>query len=216
MTASERLTICNSNPNFQEPRPWPSRPDDHRRNDQRFGPLDEEALRRRRHRRPAGAGPLPGRERGGLHRRERRPAPPEFMAEMVRKIQGVTAKPLSIDTPDPEIARAGLAAYDPAPGRRPEADPQFDHVAAGRDVRPVRDPALPADPAGFRARGRRPVAALPHRRGDLRGGPGTWSRRFLERCPGAANDDCIIDPGIAPHRQRLRREPQAADRGRWS
>ena len=47
--------------------------------------------------------------------------PAEFMAEMVRKIQAVTTKPLSIDTPDPQIARAGLAAYDPAGagGRRP-------------------------------------------------------------------------------------------------
>ena len=42
------------------------------------------------------------------------PRSPQFMADMVRKIQGVTGKPLSIDTPDPEIARAGLAAYDPA------------------------------------------------------------------------------------------------------
>ena len=43
------------------------------------------------------------------------------MADMVRKIQAVTAKPLSIDTPDPQIARAGLEAYDPARagGRRP-------------------------------------------------------------------------------------------------
>ena len=39
--------------------------------------------------------------------------PPEFMAEMVGKIQSVTAKPLSIDTPDLEIAKAGLAAYNP-------------------------------------------------------------------------------------------------------
>lgn len=37
---------------------------------------------------------------------------PEFMADMVRRIQTVTAKPLSIDTPDFDIARAGLEAYD--------------------------------------------------------------------------------------------------------
>ena len=36
------------------------------------------------------------------------PRPPEFMAEMVKKIQGVTSKPLSIDTPDPLMAEAGL------------------------------------------------------------------------------------------------------------
>lgn len=37
---------------------------------------------------------------------------PEFMAEMVKHIQGVTSKPLSIDTPDFEIARAAMQAYD--------------------------------------------------------------------------------------------------------
>ena len=43
------------------------------------------------------------------------------MADMVRKIQGVTAKPLSIDTPDPDIAEAGLEAYDlaRAGGKKP-------------------------------------------------------------------------------------------------
>ncbi|MCU0609545.1 MAG: dihydropteroate synthase [Chitinispirillaceae bacterium] len=39
---------------------------------------------------------------------------PEFMAEVVRQVQSVTTKPLSIDTPDPATAEAGLAAYDPA------------------------------------------------------------------------------------------------------
>ena len=49
------------------------------------------------------------------------PRPPEFMADMVRRIQGVTAKPLSIDTPDGAIARSGLEAYDMdrAGGRKP-------------------------------------------------------------------------------------------------
>jgi len=38
--------------------------------------------------------------------------PPEFLAEMVRHVQSVTAKPLSIDTPDPAMAEAALKAYD--------------------------------------------------------------------------------------------------------
>jgi 5-methyltetrahydrofolate--homocysteine methyltransferase len=38
--------------------------------------------------------------------------PPEFLAEMVRHVQSVTAKPLSIDTPDPALAEAALKAYD--------------------------------------------------------------------------------------------------------
>ena len=40
------------------------------------------------------------------------PRPGAFLAEMVRQVQSVTAKPLSIDTPDPEMAEAGLKAYD--------------------------------------------------------------------------------------------------------
>ena len=37
---------------------------------------------------------------------------PDFLAEMVRQVQSVTTKPLSIDTPDPVMAEAGLKAYD--------------------------------------------------------------------------------------------------------
>jgi 5-methyltetrahydrofolate--homocysteine methyltransferase len=122
---------------------------------------------------------------------------PEFMADMVRKIQGVTAKPLSIDTPDLEIARAGLAAYDPrrAGGQKPilnSVSPlrleMFDlyavqpfrpillaseHVVAGQS-KPCRTPQETYAAAKFLV------------------------QTFQRRCPGATNDDCIIDPGIAP------------------
>ena len=37
-----------------------------------------------------------------------------FLADMVREVQGVTTKPISIDTPDPVMAEAALKAYDPA------------------------------------------------------------------------------------------------------
>ena len=183
---------------------------------QRFGPLDEEAVRRGRHRGPAGAGPLPGRARGGLHRRERR-----------RPLAGVHGRH---GPQDP--GRDGQAAVDrharpgdrpgrpgglrPRPGRRAEADPQLDHAAAGRHVRPLHDSALPADPAGLRAGGRRRSrgpAARPRRPTPR---PRYLVQIFQERCPGAANDDCIIDPGHRPDRQRLRGEPEAADRARWS
>jgi 5-methyltetrahydrofolate--homocysteine methyltransferase len=40
------------------------------------------------------------------------PRTPEFLAEMVRQVQSVTTKPLSIDTPDPVMAEAALKAYD--------------------------------------------------------------------------------------------------------
>ena len=41
------------------------------------------------------------------------PRPASFLADMVRQVQEVTTKPLSVDTPDPAMAAAGLAAYDP-------------------------------------------------------------------------------------------------------
>ncbi|MFI5356853.1 MAG: dihydropteroate synthase [Opitutales bacterium] len=37
-----------------------------------------------------------------------------FLADMVRHVQSVTVKPLSIDTPDPAMAESGLKAYDRA------------------------------------------------------------------------------------------------------
>lgn len=46
---------------------------------------------------------------------------PGFMADIVKKIQQHISLPLSIDSPDPEIAAAGLEAYDPekAENRKP-------------------------------------------------------------------------------------------------
>jgi len=40
------------------------------------------------------------------------PRSPEFLADIVKQVQAVTAKPLSIDTPDPAMAEAALKAYD--------------------------------------------------------------------------------------------------------
>ena len=37
---------------------------------------------------------------------------PKFMVEMIKTIQSVTSKPLAIDSPDFETAKAGLEAYD--------------------------------------------------------------------------------------------------------
>jgi len=58
------------------------------------------------------------------------PRPPEFMAQIVEKVQGVTDLPLAIDTPDPAIAKAGLQAYDP--GRAGGARPILNSITALR------------------------------------------------------------------------------------
>ncbi len=125
------------------------------------------------------------------------PRSAEFMAEMVRKIQAVTAKPLSINTPDPEITRAGLQAYDLA--RAGGKKPILNSVSALR--------------AGmfdlYALRPFRPILLVSENVIDGRSKPchsaqETFEaaqqlvRTFLARCPGATNDDCIIDPGIAP------------------
>jgi cobalamin-dependent methionine synthase I len=125
------------------------------------------------------------------------PRKPEFMAELVRKIQQVTAKPLSIDTPDPEIARAGLAAYDPerAGGQKPVLNSITSLRAGMFDL--------------YRVCPFRPILLISEHVVDGRSKPCHTAEEtcaaarsivgtFLERCPGATNDDAILDPGIAP------------------
>ncbi|HUT10189.1 MAG TPA: dihydropteroate synthase [Thermoguttaceae bacterium] len=125
------------------------------------------------------------------------PRSPAFMAELVEKIQGVTAKPLSIDTPDPEIARTALEAYDPdrAGGQKPVLNSVTALRVAMFDL--------------YRLQPFKPILLASEQcvEGALRSchtAEETYQaarylvETFLERCPGAAKDDCIIDPGIAP------------------
>lgn len=122
---------------------------------------------------------------------------PELMADLVKRIQEVTRKPLSIDTPDPEIAKAGLEAYDPdrAGGEKPILNSisalrlaMFDLCA----VRPFK-----------------PILLISEHVVDGKSGPCHTAEqtcraaRFLRDqalAPGRemANDDLIFDPGIAP------------------
>lgn len=55
---------------------------------------------------------------------------PEFMADIVRKIQEQITQPLSIDTPDPEIAAAGLNAYNA--GRAGNKKPILNSISEAR------------------------------------------------------------------------------------
>jgi 5-methyltetrahydrofolate corrinoid/iron sulfur protein methyltransferase len=125
------------------------------------------------------------------------PRSPEFMADMVRKIQGVTSKPLSIDTPDPVIAEAGLKAYDLA--RAGGKKPIMNSISALR--------------AGmfdlYKIQPFKPILLVSENVVDGRSKPchtaqetfeaaHSLVKMFLTRCPGATNNDCIIDPGIAP------------------
>jgi 5-methyltetrahydrofolate--homocysteine methyltransferase len=122
---------------------------------------------------------------------------PEFMADMVRQIQQVTTKPLCIDTPDAEIAAAGLEAYDQARagGKRPILN----------SISPLRVEMF--DLAATRAF--TPIFLVTERDEGGQSRPCQTAEqtyqaaRFLVetargRIANFANGDCIIDPGIPP------------------
>jgi cobalamin-dependent methionine synthase I len=125
------------------------------------------------------------------------PRPPEFMAEMVQRIQRVTSKPLSIDTPDVEIARAGLAAYDfdRANGRQPVLNSisalraeMFDLYA----VRPFSPILLISEQVvDGQSRGCRTAEETYQAARNL-------LATARKTGAGIANEHCIFDPGIAP------------------
>jgi cobalamin-dependent methionine synthase I len=122
---------------------------------------------------------------------------PELMADLVKRIQQVTRKPLAIDTPDPEIAKAGLEAYDP-------------NCAGG--AKPILNSVSPLRLEMFDLCGVcpfRPILLISEQVVDGKSGPCHTAEqtfeaaRFLRdqaRAPGRelANDDLIFDPGIAP------------------
>ena len=117
---------------------------------------------------------------------------PAFMAEMVRAIQRVTDKPLSIDSPDAALARAGLEACDPSRGTpllnsiSPLRLEMFDLLAV-RAFRPV---LLATE---YVKDGVEAPCTTPEE---------TYAAAQLllqtARSRGLANADCIIDPGISP------------------
>jgi cobalamin-dependent methionine synthase I len=124
------------------------------------------------------------------------PRKPEFMAEMVRRVQEVTARPLSIDTPDLAIARAGLEAYD-------------QDRAGG--MKPILNSISPLRPEMFsltEVRPFKPILLISEQVVDGKSGPchtaeQTYAAAKSLRATaigehGMTNDDLIFDPGIAP------------------
>ena len=122
---------------------------------------------------------------------------PQFMAELVKKIQQVTSKPLSIDSPDPEIAKAGLEAYDldRAGGKKPI----LNSISALRASMFELNAIQPF----------RPILLISERVEGGASRPCHTAEETLEaaKCllaaarratPAIPNEDCIFDPGIAP------------------
>ena len=116
----------------------------------------------------------------------------EFLADVVRAVQSVTRKPLSIDTPDVRLAEAGLRACDDSVGR-----PILNSIS------PLRTEMFEL----YKIKPFRPILLISERSD---GGKATAchtaeetvdAARFLHteaRKVGIPNADMIFDPGIAP------------------
>ncbi|HBO43245.1 MAG TPA: hypothetical protein DD670_04785 [Planctomycetaceae bacterium] len=125
------------------------------------------------------------------------PRSPDFMADLVRQIQGVTSKPLSIDTPDPAIAKAGLEAYD------------LDRAGG---LKPVLNSISPLRMEMFDLYSIcpfKPILLISEQMVGGQAGPCHTAEQTYEAAKamaatargvggGIPNDDLIFDPGIAP------------------
>jgi cobalamin-dependent methionine synthase I len=124
--------------------------------------------------------------------------PPGFMADLVRQIQQHVSLPLSIDTPDPAIAAAGLEAYDPA---------------RARDRKPILNSISPARLEMFDLYARQPFIPILlvteglDASGELKmnkTAEATYATAKAmvavarERMHHPPNDQLILDPGIVP------------------
>lgn len=117
---------------------------------------------------------------------------PEFISMLVRELQTVTTKPFSIDSPDYEILKAGLAACDTSRGK------------------PILNSISPLRPELFELYSLvkfRPILLISEtledgRRTATRTAEQTFEAAKLmlseARKFGIPNEDCIFDPGIAP------------------
>jgi len=123
---------------------------------------------------------------------------PGFMADLVKKIQEHVQLPLSIDTPDPEIAAAGLEAYNPE--RAGNRKPILNSITYARlemfDIY-KRQPFIPI----------MLVTEGTEENGEIKmnkTAEETYSTAKVmmniarERIKGVENSEIIIDPGIMP------------------
>ncbi|HTY36049.1 MAG TPA: dihydropteroate synthase [Bacteroidota bacterium] len=123
---------------------------------------------------------------------------PAFMAELVRRIQEQCSQPLSIDTPDPAIAAAGLAAYDPARAgnRKPilnsisEARLEMFDIYQGQPFIPI---LLVTE--GLNSSGSMVMNKSAEQIHDTARSMVGHARK---RVRGITNDQIILDPGIMP------------------
>lgn len=123
---------------------------------------------------------------------------PGFMANVVKKIQEHITLPLSIDTPDPAIAAAGLEAYDQdrAGGKKPilnsisEARLEMFDIYGKQPFIPIMLITEGADENGEVKMNKTAEETMVTARSMV--------RTARERIGDVANDQLILDPGIVP------------------
>ncbi len=121
---------------------------------------------------------------------------PAFMAEIVREVQSVTAKPLSIDTPDIEIAAAGLEAYDQ--DRAGGALPILNSIALTRVHMFNLYETQPFMPILLCSEREQDGESKPNRTGKENYDTAKLMLDIARDKCGLSNKQCIFDPGIAP------------------
>jgi 5-methyltetrahydrofolate corrinoid/iron sulfur protein methyltransferase len=119
----------------------------------------------------------------------------DFLADMVRKVQGVTAKPISIDTPDPAMAEAGVKALDLK--RCGGKAPILNSISALRTEMFALNKLTPV----------RPILLISERMEGGKPQPNHTAQECYDTAKlliaeakknGISVCDCIIDPAIAP------------------
>lgn len=126
------------------------------------------------------------------------PRSPEFMADVVRRIQERISLPLSIDTPDPAIAAAGLEAYNlqRAGNRKPilnsisEARLEMFDVYARQPFIPILLVTEGMDESG--------EIVMNKTAERIYATAKSMVKTARERISQVANDQIILDPGIMP------------------
>jgi cobalamin-dependent methionine synthase I len=123
---------------------------------------------------------------------------PGFMAEMVKKIQELVTLPLSIDTPDPEIAAAGLEAYNP--GRAGNRKPILNSISQARLQMFDIYKKQPFIPILLVTEGAEQDGGIKMNKTaeETYATAKEMMKIARERIPGVKNSELIIDPGIMP------------------
>ncbi len=126
------------------------------------------------------------------------PREPGFMATAVRKIQEHISLPLSIDTPDPAIAEAGLEAYNAE--RAGKGKPILNSISGARLEMFDLYAKQPFIPIVLVTEGRDESGEMILNRTatQIHATAKTMVKIARERVPGLSNKEIILDPGIMP------------------